>query len=131
MAGGGQPGDGAFRGGGYREGANQPGGFQGGDWRESAQRLEALGQRLGAGALSEADVAALRELTGRLRRGGRDPMVGETARLDTLVSQLELAALRAAPDPARDAQTRADLRGSEPARYRDRVAEYYRRLGSP
>jgi hypothetical protein len=123
--------DGGFRGGGYREDSLQPGGYTGGDWRESAQRLDALGQRLGAGALSGADVAALRELTGRLRRGGRDPLVGETARLETLVSQLELAALHAAPDAARDAQTRADLRGSEPARYRDKVAEYYRRLGSP
>ena len=58
-------------------------------------------------------------------------MVGETARLDSLVNQLELAALKASPDPAKDGQTRAELRGSEPARYRDKVAEYYRRLGGP
>jgi hypothetical protein len=55
-------------------------------------------------------------------------MSGEYRRMMALVDQLELAALRAGGDPA-VAITRGNARSEEPVRYRDNVAEYYRRLG--
>jgi hypothetical protein len=40
-----------------------------------------------------------------------------------------LSALRASRDKDKQAATRADAPGNESSRYRDNVAEYYRRLG--
>ncbi|MEP7312749.1 MAG: hypothetical protein ABI859_09200, partial [Pseudomonadota bacterium] len=56
----------------------------------SGQRLQALRNRLEPGALTEQDVARLKELTDRLRRAGDDPMASEYERMQVLVSQLEL-----------------------------------------
>jgi hypothetical protein len=130
------------QGGGQRDGAGQRDGtgqrdggglergrgWNGGDGSRIGARLRELGERLPAEALSEADRNALRELTQRLGRGGRDPMAGEYARMATLLDQVELAALRAAK-PGQAAGTRALPRGAQPPEHADDVAEYYRRLG--
>jgi hypothetical protein len=97
--------------------------------RGSGERLRALRGRLEPGALPDGDVAALRELSERLRRGGADPMSAEYPRMVALVSQLELAALRAARESGAPASPRTSPAAAEAARYRDDVAEYYRRLG--
>jgi hypothetical protein len=73
-------------------------------------------------------VAALRELSNRLRRGGVDPLSDEYRRMTTLVSQLELSALRA--ERAAHPEQRSD-RADDSRRYSDDAAEYYRRLGTP
>jgi len=71
----------------------------------------------------------LQDLADRLRRAGNDPMSNEYRRMMALVDQLELAALRAGGDPSTARITRGNARNEEPARYRENVAEYYRRLG--
>lgn len=97
----------------------------------SAERLAQLRQQLANGILNEADTTALNELSQRLRRNGgnADPMNVEYQRMAALVNQLELAALKAqqAKDSAK--LTRAGETVDDSRRYRDNVAEYYRRLG--
>ena len=107
------------------------GGGQQGVGPERAQRLQALAQRLDRGGLAPADVRALQELADRLGRARGDPMGTEYPRMQGLVDQLELAALRAAAESAKPPAARAGLRADDPAGYRDNVAEYYRRLGRP
>jgi hypothetical protein len=97
----------------------------------SAQRLQQLREQLQNGTLAAADVAALQELSQRLRRGGADPMAAEYQRMATLVSQLELAALKAQQVKNEANPTRAAESVDDSRRYRDNVAEYYRRLGVP
>jgi hypothetical protein len=98
----------------------------------SAERLAQLRQQLANGILTEADASALLELAQRLRRSGAgaaDPMNAEYQRMSALVNQLELSALKAqqAKDPNR--LTRSGETVDDSRRYRDNVAEYYRRLG--
>ena len=97
--------------------------------RASSERLADLRGRLQRGSLSEADLKALQELSDRLRRAGADPMSSEYRRMLALVDQVELAALRAGGDASAARITRGNARSEEPARYRENVAEYYRRLG--
>ena len=104
-------------------------GWNGGDGARIAGRLRELGERLPGEALSEADRDALRELTQRIGRGGRDPMAGEYSRMTALLNQVELAALRAAK-ATQPAGTRAVPRGAQAPERADDVAEYYRRLGT-
>jgi hypothetical protein len=56
-------------------------------------------------------------------------MAEEYQRMATLVSQLELAALLAEQATANARGARAAERDDDSSRYRDNVAEYYRRLG--
>jgi hypothetical protein len=130
---GGQPGaqQGGQRGGGQRDGGgmDRGRGWNGGDGARIAGRLRELGERLPGEALSEADRDALRELTQRIGRGGRDPMAGEYSRMTALLNQVELAALRAAK-ATQPAGTRAVPRGAQAPERADDVAEYYRRLGT-
>ena len=56
-------------------------------------------------------------------------LANEYRRMMALVDQLELAALRAGGDPSTAKITRGNARTDEPARFRENVAEYYRRLG--
>ena len=95
----------------------------------SSQRLQQLREQLANGALAEADVTALRELSERLRRGGADPLSTEYPRMVTLLDQLELAALKADRASSKDTPTRANGAVDDSRRYRDNVAEYYRKLG--
>jgi hypothetical protein len=107
-----------------------------GDWpalgreaRASSERLAELRGRLAKGRLPDGDIKALQDLTERLRRAGGDPMSNEYRRIMAMVDQVELAALRAGGDASAARITRGNARTDEPARYRENVAEYYRRLG--
>lgn len=102
-----------------------------GEARASSERLAELRTRLGRGRLPDNDIKALQELADRLRRAGGDPMSNEYRSMMALVDQLELAALRAAGEASAARITRGNARSDEPARYRENVAEYYRRLGGP
>ncbi|HXC57840.1 MAG TPA: hypothetical protein VN645_00905 [Steroidobacteraceae bacterium] len=95
----------------------------------SSQRLQQLRDQLAGGPLAEADLTALRELSERLRRGGADPLSTEFPRMDALLNQLELAALKAQSSTAKNNPTRANGTVDDSRRYRDNVAEYYRKLG--
>jgi hypothetical protein len=95
-----------------------------------ARRLRELGDRLPQGALSDADINALRQLSNRLRNSSHgDPMENEYARMVGLVDQLELAALNAS-DKNKTTATRAFSQTEDAPEYRETVAEYYRRLGN-
>jgi hypothetical protein len=95
-----------------------------------ARRLRELGDRLPQGALSDADINALRQLSNRLRNSSHgDPMENEYARMVGLVDQLELAALNAS-DKTKATATRASRQAEDAPEYRETVAEYYRRLGN-
>ena len=95
----------------------------------SSQRLQQLREQLANGALDQADVTALRELSERLRRGGADPLSTEYPRMVTLLDQLELAALKADRASSKDTPARANGAVDDSRRYRDNVADYYRKLG--
>jgi hypothetical protein len=58
-------------------------------------------------------------------------MSDEYRRMQLLIDQVELGALKAQAGSAHEPQARAELRSDEPASYRDKIAEYYRRLGAP
>lgn len=99
------------------------------DVRASGERLQLLRGQLRPGAISDAEIAALKELADRLRRAGGDPMSAEYQHMVALVNQLELAALKADKAAKTDASTRAAEVVDDSGRYRDNVADYYRRLG--
>ncbi|MET0282712.1 MAG: hypothetical protein ABW278_16515 [Steroidobacteraceae bacterium] len=129
-------GNGRFEGGGLRQGVPLVGADREAlraQTQLSAERLAQLRQQLANGVLAETDAAALAELTQRLRRGGGtaagDPMNVEYQRTAALVNQLELAALKAQQAKDSSRLTRAGETGDDSRRYRDNVAEYYRRLG--
>ena len=100
------------------------------DAQAIAQRLRELQSRLPPGSLRTPDIAALKELADRLRRGDLDPMESQYARMRALVDQLELAALSAADKANPQALTRALTPETETPEYRANVADYYRRLGT-
>lgn len=82
------------------------------------------------GELSAAEFDALRRRANELRRLAGDPMVDQKQAMLKLVDQIELAALAAAPKSQDSAAARATLPSPDSPRYREAVAEYYRRLGS-
>ncbi len=97
--------------------------------RLSAERLAEIRAQLANGVLTAADMDLLIDLEKRLQRGQVDPMSAEYQKMTTLVSQLELAALKAAQAKDNKKPTRTDDTVDDSRRYRDNVAEYYRRLG--
>jgi hypothetical protein len=112
------------------------GGAPRGDWRDirpglraGSDRLQQLRGELRPGAIPDADIAALKELAERMRRAGTDPMSAEYQKMVTLVNQIELAALKSEQAGKSDEATRASNAVDDSGRYRDNVADYYRRLG--
>ncbi len=95
----------------------------------SGERLQQLREQLQEGTLSAADMSLMSELSQRLKRGGVDPMSAEYKNMLDLMSQLELAALKAQQATKDDKPTRSADSVDDSRRYRDNVAEYYRRLG--
>jgi hypothetical protein len=96
----------------------------------SAERLAQLRAQLAAGVLSAEDRRLMADLEGRLQRGTVDPMSNEYRTMTALVNQLELAALKAQQLAKEgDQSTHVDETVDDSRRYRDNVAEYYRRLG--
>jgi hypothetical protein len=94
-----------------------------------ARRLRDMLNRMPQDALSPADLNALRQLVGRLRRNSDDPMEAEYKKMGTLVDQLELAALNATEKNRPAAPTHTETPATDSPEYRETVAEYYRRLG--
>ena len=80
------------------------------------------------GELTQAEFDALRRQANELRRLAGDPMADRRALLG-LIDQIELAALGAA-SPSEDAAAARTGPSYDSPRYREAVAEYYRRLGS-
>jgi hypothetical protein len=96
----------------------------------SGTRLQQLREQLQDGALGETDIRALQDLAQRLKRGV-DPMAADYQQMVSLVNQLELAALKAQQAKSDERPTRSADSVDDSRRYRDNVAEYYRRLGAP
>jgi hypothetical protein len=93
------------------------------------QRIRDLANRLGRRDLSAAELQALRKQATEVRRLSGDPMASNYAAMMKLIDQLELSALAAAR--AEDGTSaRTETRLDDAPRYRDNVAEYYRRLGN-
>jgi hypothetical protein len=112
------------------------GGAPRGNWRDirpglraGSDRLQQLRGELRPGAIPDSDIAALKELAERMRRAGTDPMSAEYQKMVALVNQIELAALKSEQAGKTDEATRASNVIDDSGRYRDNVADYYRRLG--
>jgi hypothetical protein len=94
-----------------------------------ARRLKELQNRLPRGSLPQTDNAALRQLADRLRGGRGDPMEGQYNSMMDLVDQVELAVLKASERNGTRPPTRSTVPVPDSPRYRENVAEYYRKLG--
>lgn len=94
-----------------------------------SQRIRDITNRMTGGELTQAELDALRRTANQLRRLNGDPMADSDAMLK-LVDQIELTALQAASRAKGDAPARAELPAPDSPRYREAVAEYYRRLGN-
>jgi hypothetical protein len=100
--------------------------------RETAvigQRVRDVANRMSRGELSQAELEALRRRASELRRLAGNPMA-DRKELLTLVDQIELAALAASAEARDAASARATSSAPDSPRYREAVAEYYRRLGN-
>jgi hypothetical protein len=99
--------------------------------RETAvigQRVRDVANRMSRGDLTQSELEALRRRASELKRLAGDPMA-DRKELLTLVDQIELAALASAGHTRDEASARATSTAPDTPRYREAVAEYYRRLG--
>ncbi len=112
MAGGSNRGGGGVWDGGRNLRVGDGSGWDGTDFartqRLSAERLAEIRAQLANGVLTAADMDILIDLEKRLQRGQVDPMSAEYQKMTTLVSQLELAALKAAQAKDSKKPTRTD-----------------------
>ena len=94
-----------------------------------AERVRDLADRMRTADLSAAEVNALRRMAHELRSLAGDPMASQAQAMARLIDQIELATLNAATKirDAQPAHTAAST--AEETKYREAVAEYYRRLG--
>jgi hypothetical protein len=81
------------------------------------------------GELTQAELDALRRQANQLRRLNGDPMADQEEVLK-VIDQIELTALNAATRANGGAPAHATLPSPDSPRYREAVAEYYRRLGN-
>jgi hypothetical protein len=95
-----------------------------------SQRVRDLANRMRRGELSQAELELLRRTANQLRRLSGDPVTAQTQAMLQLVDQIELTALAASARARDSASARATLPDPESPRYREAVAEYYRRLGN-
>jgi hypothetical protein len=95
-----------------------------------SQRVRDLANRMQRGELSQAELEQLRSSANQLRRLSGDPITAQTRTMLQLVDQIELAALASSARTRASASARATLPDPESPRYREAVAEYYRRLGN-
>lgn len=94
-----------------------------------SQRIRDITNRMSSGELTQAELDALRRHANQLRRLNGDPMADQEAVLQ-VVDQIELTALNAAARARGGAPAHATLPSPDSPRYREAVAEYYRRLGN-
>jgi hypothetical protein len=97
---------------------------------EISQRIRDITNRMTGGELTQAELDALRRTANQLRRLNGDPMAERGDAMLKLVDQIELTALQAAARAKGDAPAHATLPAPDSPRYREAVAEYYRRLGN-
>lgn len=95
-----------------------------------SQRIRDLTNRMTGGELSQAELDTLRRGANQLRRLNGDPMAKQGDAMLKLIDQIELAALNAAARANGDTPAHATLPSPDSPRYREAVAEYYRRLGN-
>jgi hypothetical protein len=96
---------------------------------EISQRIRDITNRMTGGELTQAELDTLRRTANQLRRLNGNPMA-EQADMIKLVDQIELTALHAAARARGDKPAHATLPSPDSPRYREAVAEYYRRLGN-
>ena len=95
-----------------------------------SQRIRDLTHRMTDGELTQAELDALRRHANQLRRLNGDPMAEQGEAMLRVIDQIELTALNAAARVRGDKPAHATLPSPESPRYREAVAEYYRRLGN-
>lgn len=95
-----------------------------------SQRIRDLTNRMAGGELTQAELDALRRQANQLRRLNGDPMAEQGEAMLKVIDQIELTALNAAARARGDTPARATLPSPDSPRYREAVAEYYRRLGN-
>lgn len=95
-----------------------------------SERIRDLASRMNRGALSQAELEALRRAATQLRRLSRDPLSAQPDVMLKLLDQIELQALAASAKSRESASARAAMPSPDSPRYREAVAEYYRRLGN-
>jgi hypothetical protein len=112
------------------------GGFQEGRGslaRQTAQLSESirdLANRMNRGDLSQTELEALRRAATQLRRLSGDPLSAQPDVMMKLINQIELQALAASAKSREASAARATIPDPDSPRYREAVAEYYRRLGN-
>jgi hypothetical protein len=94
------------------------------------QRIRELTTRMTGGELTQAELDALRRNAQQLRRLSGDPMAEQSDAMLKLIDQIELTALNAAARVRGNTPAHATLPPPDSPRYREAVAEYYRRLGN-
>jgi hypothetical protein len=94
-----------------------------------SQRIRDLTNRMTGGELTQAELDALRRHANQLRRLNGDPMA-DREELLKVIDQIELTALNAAARARGVTPAHATLPAPDSPRYREAVAEYYRRLGN-
>jgi hypothetical protein len=95
-----------------------------------SQRIRDLTNRMTGGELTPAELDALRRQANQLRRLNGDPMAEQGEAMLKVIDQIELTALNAAARAKGDIPAHATLPSPDSPRYREAVAEYYRRLGN-
>jgi len=82
------------------------------------------------GDLSQTELEALRRAATQLRRLSGDPLAAQPDVMMRLINQIELQALAANAKTREASAARATIPDPDSPRYREAVAEYYRRLGN-
>jgi hypothetical protein len=95
-----------------------------------SDRIRDLANRMNRGDLSQAELDALRRAAGQLRRISGDPLAAQPNVMLKLIDQIELQALASTAKSREAAAARATIPDPDSPRYREAVAEYYRRLGN-
>jgi hypothetical protein len=95
-----------------------------------SQRIRDLTNRMTDGELTDAELEALRRHANQLRRLNGDPLADQGEAMLKVIDQIELTALNASTRAKGDSPAHATLPSPESPRYREAVAEYYRRLGN-
>ena len=95
-----------------------------------SQRIRDITNRMSGGELTQAELDALRRQANQLRRLNGDPMAEQGEAMLRIIDQIELTALNAAVRARGGTPAHATLPSPDSPRYREAVAEYYRRLGN-
>lgn len=95
-----------------------------------SERIRDLANRMNRGDLSQSELEALRRSATQLRRLSGDPLAAQPDVMLKLIDQIELQALAATAKTREAASARATIPDPDSPRYREAVAEYYRRLGN-